>query len=98
MENFVDIIKSSKPVLVDFFAAWCGSCKVMHPVLDELHAKVGDKARIIKIDIDKNVQLSSVNNVVSVPTFMIFKNGQLVWRESGVMSMYRLEQELAKHY
>lgn len=92
MESFVDIIKSETPVLVDFFATWCGPCKMMHPILEELHAKIGDKARIIKIDIDKNEQLASQYNVRSVPTLMVFKNGKLEWRAAGVHSAEALEQ------
>lgn len=98
MEKFEDIIKSEKPVLIDFFATWCGPCKMMHPVLEELAEKVGEKARIIKIDIDKNEQLSAVYNVRSVPTLMIFKGGELKWRQSGVQSSQVLEEELAKYY
>lgn len=98
MEKFDDIIKSEKPVLVDFFATWCGPCKMMHPVLDELHDKIGDKARIIKIDIDKNEELAALYNVRSVPTFIIFKNGEIKWRSSGAQSGANLEQELAKYY
>lgn len=92
MESFEDIIKSEKPVLVDFFATWCGPCKMMHPVLEELHEKIGDKARIIKIDIDKNEPLAAAYNVRSVPTLMIFKNGKLEWRTAGVQSASALEQ------
>ncbi|MDE6144475.1 MAG: thioredoxin [Muribaculaceae bacterium] len=98
MENFEDIIKSDVPVLVDFFATWCGPCKMMHPVLEELHSKIGDKARIIKIDIDKNEQLAAIYNVRSVPTFMIFKNGKLEWRTSGVQSASSLEETLSQYY
>lgn len=96
--KFEDIIKSDKPVLIDFFATWCGPCKMMHPILEELHGLVGDKARIIKIDTDKNQQLSAAYNVRSVPTLMIFKNGELKWRESGVHSAADLEAELSKYY
>lgn len=98
MENFEDIINSDKPVLVDFFATWCGPCKMMHPVLDDLHTKIGDKVRIIKVDIDKNEQLAAAYNVRSVPTLMVFKAGQLKWRESGVMQVAALEQVLAQYY
>lgn len=98
MEKFEDLINTDKPILIDFFATWCGPCKMMHPVLEQLAEKVGDKARIIKIDIDKNEQLSAIYNVRSVPTFMIFKNGELKWRSSGVQPIDGLESELAKYY
>lgn len=98
MEKFEDLIKTEKPILIDFFATWCGPCKMMHPVLEEVAANVGEKARIIKIDIDKNQELSSIYNVRSVPTLMIFQNGELKWRASGVQSSKVLEDELAKYY
>ncbi len=95
MEKFQEIIQSEKPVLVDFFATWCGPCKMMHPILEELHEKIGDKARIITVDIDKNEALAAAYKVQSVPTLMIFKKGEVLWRESGVHSASDLEKILA---
>lgn len=97
-ENFLDIINSDKPVLVDFFATWCGPCKMMHPVLEELHGLVGDKARIIKVDIDQNQALAAQYNVRSVPTLMIFKKGKLEFRTAGYTAASVLEAELSKYY
>ena len=96
MEKFEDIINSEKPVLIDFFATWCGPCKMMHPILEELHGKIGDKARIITIDIDRNQQLADAYNVKSVPTLMIFNKGELLWRQSGVHSAADLEDIISK--
>lgn len=98
MEKFEDLIKSEKPVLIDFFATWCGPCQMMHPILEEVAKNVGEKARIIKIDIDKNQNLASVYNVRSVPTLMIFQNSELKWRTSGVQQAGALENELSKYY
>lgn len=96
MEKFEDLIKSEKPVLVDFYATWCGPCQMMHPILEDLAKQTGDKARIVKIDIDKNEQLAQAYNVRSVPTLMIFKDGELKWRAAGVHQAAQLEAELAK--
>lgn len=84
--------------MVDFFATWCGPCKMMHPVLEDLAKMVGDNARIVKIDIDKNQELANAYNVRSVPTLMIFKDGELKWRTSGVTPAAALEEELKKYY
>lgn len=94
MEQFNEIIASEKPVLVDFFATWCGPCKMMHPILEDLAKRVEGKARIIKVDIDKNRALASQYTVQSVPTLMIFKKGEAVWRAAGVHSADDLEKKL----
>ena len=87
MENFNDIIKSGKLTLVDFYATWCGPCKMMHPVLEQLKEDLGDSIRIIKIDVDKNEAISAQYRIMSVPTFMLFKNGEAVWRQSGTIRL-----------
>lgn len=96
METFNDVISTNKPVLVDFFATWCGPCKMMHPVLEQLKATYGDKIRIIKIDIDKNSAIASQYQIQSVPTLILFKNGNIVWRQSGVMPLNELQNIIAQ--
>lgn len=97
VETFGAIIKGETPVLVDFFATWCGPCKAMQPILQQVHAQLGDKVRVIKIDVDKNQQLASELNVSSVPTLAIFHKGEIKWRQPGVQQAGVLVDLLKKH-
>ena len=92
MNKFSEVIKSDKPVLVDFFATWCGPCKMMTPILHELKAVMGDKVTILKIDVDKNPEVSSQFQVQGVPTLIVFKQGRVAWRQSGVVAAKELER------
>lgn len=97
MEDFEKLIKQDKPTLVDFFATWCGPCRVQAPILEEVKQRVGDKANIIKVDIDKNRELAMAYRVQSVPTLIIFKNGEAVWHAFGVQQADVLERNILDH-
>lgn len=97
MNDFEKFINENKPTLVDFFATWCGPCKMQAPILEEVKNKVGDKANIIKVDIDKNEDLARKYNVQSVPTIIMFKNGEAVWRAVGVQAADILEAKIYDH-
>jgi len=85
MSSFFDITASDTPVLVDFFADWCGPCKTMSPILKEVKDSLGDKIKVLKVDVDKNQRLATALNVQGIPTLLLYKNSQILWRQSGVV-------------
>ena len=94
MGKFNDIVKSDTPTLVDFHATWCGPCKAMSPIIDQLKKKMGPNVRILKIDVDKNQEVSARFKIKSVPTLMLFKKGEILWKQSGGMDLRSLEQKI----
>ena len=94
MKSFKEIINQDKPVLVDFYATWCGPCKTMGPILENVKKKMGESASILKIDVDKNQKLASELNISGVPTLIIYKNGKQIWRQSGVVDANTLQQKM----
>ena len=94
METFSQIISGNQLVLVDFYATWCGPCKMMHPVLEQLKEKQADRLRIIKIDVDKNPSLATQYQIQSIPTLIAFREGNVLWRQSGALSLSQLIKTL----
>jgi len=97
METFNDVISSDQLVLVDFFATWCGPCKAMHPILEELKQQLGDRIRILKVDVDRYQHTAMQYRVQSVPTLMLFRSGQQLWRQSGAMPLQQLMSVITPH-
>jgi len=96
MQSFNELIKGSKPVLVDFSAEWCGPCKMVPPILKEVKSAIGDAATIIKIDIDAAPQVAKAYNILAVPTLVIFKEGKVVWRQSGIAPASEIKKSLSQ--
>ncbi len=97
MSRFSEIIKSDKPVLIDFYADWCGPCKMMAPILKQVKDSLGDRVTILKIDVDKNQRLAAAQNVRGVPTLVLFKNGRQLWRQSGVVQAQDIVTVVNQH-
>ena len=95
--SFSEKIKSATPTLVDFYADWCGPCKSMKPILEQVKASVGDKASIIKIDVDKNQRVANVYQIQSIPTLLLFKNGKVVWKQTGVIPAKNITAIILQH-
>jgi len=95
--NFSEIIKDNKPVLVDFYADWCGPCKTLAPILKDVKAEMGEGIKIVKIDVDKNQELAGKYQVRGVPTMMLFKDGQQLWRQSGVLQKSQIIDVIKSH-
>ena len=96
MSDFNEIINSEKPTLVDFFATWCGPCQMLSPILEEVSSEVGDTAKVLKVDIEKNMDFARQYNVRSVPTLIIFKEGKEVWRKTGLTDKNVLVESINK--
>lgn len=96
-ETFRSIIQGDRPVLVDFTATWCGPCKTMAPILEQLHMQMGSSLRIIKIDVDKNAALAAEMQISGVPTLILYKQGKILWRQSGVVPLPALQKTITSH-
>ena len=96
MESFATLIQSEKPVFVDFYADWCGPCKAMEPIIKEIAKTIEGKARVVKVNIDKQSQIAQSYNVSAVPTFMVFKKGQMLWRHPGMIDKNTILSKLTQ--
>ena len=96
MSSFQDLIKGEKPILVDFYADWCAPCKAMNPILKSVKSKMGDKIKILKINVDKNQAVANKFNVRGIPTFILFQSNEIKWRKSGLLEENNLLEELKK--
>jgi thioredoxin 1 len=94
METFQQIINGDKPVLVDFYATWCGPCKTMSPIVEAVGKEMNGQIRVLKIDVDKNQNAAAQFGIQAVPTFIVFKNGKIVWKQAGGIDKYALKQQL----
>ncbi len=97
METFQQIINGDKPVLIDFFATWCGPCKAMSPIVESLGKELQGQARVLKIDVDKNQALAAQYQIQAVPTFMIFKRGKVVWKKAGGTDRMTIMQQIREN-
>lgn len=95
--NFNELVKGDTPVLIDFYADWCAPCKMMPPILKEVKAELGESVKIVKIDTEKNQQISAMFGIKSIPTLMLFRNGEIVWRQSGVVPAPQLSAIIKQH-
>lgn len=95
--KFSEIVDSETPVLIDFFAEWCGPCKMITPILNDLKNDLGEQVKIVKIDVDKNPSISNSQQIRSIPTLMLFKKGKMLWRKSGVPTKVELKNLIVNH-
>jgi thioredoxin 1 len=96
-QSFKEIINGTKPVLVDFYADWCGPCKMMSPVIEQFSHEMGDRVRILKVDVDRNPKAAAAYRIQGVPTFILFKEGKMLWRQSGAVPLHMLRQTVNSH-
>jgi len=97
MANFLELIKSNKPVLVNFYTVWCGPCKALKPVLETVTQNVGNQATVLSVDLDKNLAAARKFQINNVPTLILFKNGKVAWRKTGVVPAEDIERAIQKH-